>query len=1059
VLTDDLPEDLVDHLIVEFGLDGERAVGFLRTAVAILAAEEAESPRRAECVAYALREAMTTLPQASGVPGGGEWRSRSRDVVDAKTRYEQVRDLPGADSDGALSELLASIESLAEIHDDSTVHQKRLLAVVMARTGAAARSDLVRDYQRLLDRVQRALHGSVALDAVAELCSECVTLLRRLFQPPDARRTELDRLAAIPDPGPTDVEEAMARLASSAHVVYFLARVVSPRWLELLEPSGLLDPPDGQAPWGVLPAVQRLGSSHPDALAALLGRIAAKYLGDARRLVPVVHAAQQLGLAGRELVLQSAQKHPEDSWIVFLLEQAALAAEADASFVQDAVDQVLNSARRSNVATYLPPILDHYVKGVTAATWHGRARLLCHKLRRTSDADRHYRDLVQFRAGSVTDSPQVGREDVFPSILRCLVDVLGKAAEFADLHSILDVFSDLPGPLRSRLRSWALSTWGDTEPALLLAEVAGAVSTRSPTGDDVTLVDAAVRKCDPEEYVESWKTALGVPPPVTEAGTALSAGAVPDDWEWAIDWIAILPSSVTGAWTTVDAMVAAARGWRPTREGLKRRPYVHAVWGGSPINDDDLRAMPPANAAQWIAVWHPQPDGRVSSARELGRSLESAVKNDPAGWAVAPLQTITVLREPVYIHHYLRGLAQAASLEGVPLSEIVDVILLTATSPWQPRDLGDSSFDYDPDWRGSVSAAVDLIAHLARRDTGFAGRDDEAWEFLLARAQDRDEGSGYTGGDPLTEAVNRACTRALEAVFTFMAHEYRASHGVRPAALDLLSQVITLAGHDGLQHRAIIAPRLGFLRHVAPEWFEDQQAVLFGDSAPEGLAQPTLDMSLSYGRPNAWLMQTYPAMLQDAIKRSVDSALDHYLIAMLWCVPGYAVDESTRRLQEMNALTSAGETLGRILAHDGVSAEQLSVGIEFWQQALQSGQDALCGFGWYAEITTLDQSTWADLTRRTLTATSGRIDWARHVAERAARDTPTPDVLEILNILVRRVAGDSWEQSSIIETAAQTISRADEPLSTTGEYQRLRTALLERDAEPAAPVTGQEPQG
>ena len=1059
--TEGLPEDLVDHLIVEFGAYGERAVGFLRTAVAILGADQVDSPRRAECVAYCLREAMTTLPLAGGVPGGGKWRSRSRDVVDAKTRYEKVRDLPGEDSDGALRELLGAIDSLAEIHDDSTVHQRRLLAMVMARTGAEARPDLVRDYQHLLDRLQGALHGSVALKAVESLCGECVTLLRRLFQPPDARRAELDRLAALPDPGTSEVEEAIAWLASAAHVVYFLGRVVSPRWLERLEGSGLLDPPEGGAPWGVLPAVQRLGPSHPDALAALLGRIADKYWADARRIVPVVQAAQQLGPTGRDLVLRSARRHPANPWIVFFLEQTLLAAEADDSFVQDAVDQVLNSASHPNVQTYLPPTLDHYVKGVTAATWHGRARLLCQKLRRTSDADRHYRNLVHSRAGSVTDPPQFGREDVFPSILRCLVEVLGKAAELADLHSILEVLADLPGPLRNRLRSWALSAWGATEPALLPAEIAEAISTRPPTGDDVALVDAAVEVCDSEEYVESWKTALGAPPSVTEVGASLSAGDVPDNWRRAIDWAAILPHATTGAWTTVAAMVSAARGWRATRQGLEHRPYVHAVWGGSPIADADLRAMPPAEAASWIAAWRPQPDGRGSSARELARALESAVKDAPAGWAVAPLQKITVLREPVYIHHYLRGLAQVESLDGAQLDEIVDGILLTATSPWRPHDLGDPSFDYDPDWGGAVSAAVDLIAHLARKDAGFAGRDDEVWEFLLARARDREEGSGYSGGDPLTEAVNRACTRALDAVFTFMAHEYRASHGVRSAALDLLSEVITLAGPDGLQHRAVIAPRLAFLRHIAPKWFAGQQAVLFGDSAPDGLGQAMLDASVSYGRPNAWLLQAYPAMVEDAVKRSVDRALDHYLVAMLWRVPGYAVEEAASKLRGMSVLSQAGEVLGRMLAQDGVSPEHVSLGTEFWEQALQGSPnaDTLYGFGWYTEITTLDQLSWADLTRRTLSATSGRIDWARHVAERAAQDSPTPDTLEILNLLVRRAAVDSWEQGTIIETAAKTIDRADASLTTTGEYQRLRTALLERGTDPTTRATGQEPQG
>jgi hypothetical protein len=62
----------------------------------------------------------------------------------------------------------------------------------------------------------------------------------------------------------------------------------------------------------------------------------------------------------------------------------------------------------------------------------------------------------------------------------------------------------------------------------------------------------------------------------------------------------------------------------------------------------------------------------------------------------------------------------------------------------------------------------------------------------------------------------------------------------------------------------------------------------------------------------------------------------------------------------------------------------------------------------------------------------------------------------ILNILVRRGAMDSWEQSVIVDTAAATISRADEALTSSGEYERLRTALLERGVQPPAHTTGQE---
>jgi hypothetical protein len=74
------------------------------------------------------------------------------------------------------------------------------------------------------------------------------------------------------------------------------------------------------------------------------------------------------------------------------------------------------------------------------------------------------------------------------------------------------------------------------------------------------------------------------------------------------------------------------------------------------------------------------------------------------------------------------------------------------------------------------------------------------------------------------------------------------------------------------------------------------------------------------------------------------------------------------------------------------------------------------------------------------------MDRAREVAERAARANPSPDTLEILNQLVRG-GGDIWEQHSIVTAASTVVACASYPLTKSSEYERLRTALLERGAQ------------
>jgi hypothetical protein len=198
--------------------------------------------------------------------------------------------------------------------------------------------------------------------------------------------------------------------------------------------------------------------------------------------------------------------------------------------------------------------------------------------------------------------------------------------------------------------------------------------------------------------------------------------------------------------------------------------------------------------------------------------------------------------------------------------------MLTATHPWAPTDLGDPTFDYDPDWRGAVSSAVDLTGELARKDAGFAGREDEIWPFLLAQAEDRTEDTGLSEGDPFTQAINRPCIRALEAVLNFMGYEYRVGDAVLPAALELITRSLALPGQDGLQHRAIIATRFAFLRYVAADWVDAHRDQLFCDRAPDQLGQPTMDLALRWGQPNPWLLETSPQLVRDAVSRSVDKS-------------------------------------------------------------------------------------------------------------------------------------------------------------------------------------------
>ena len=196
--------------------------------------------------------------------------------MDARRRYELVRGVPGEDEQGALGELLAKIDDLEIVHSQEGIHERRLIAIMINRTGAlpvASGTTPIRAYQDLLRELDVAVHGDATLDRARQLWNRCAAILRQLFLPPDLRHAELDSLAVTQPVTDEDVEKLLPLIAGPNHLRYFLSRISSPEWLEVLTESGILDPPAQNAPWPGFAAVDQLAPDHGPALADWLRRL------------------------------------------------------------------------------------------------------------------------------------------------------------------------------------------------------------------------------------------------------------------------------------------------------------------------------------------------------------------------------------------------------------------------------------------------------------------------------------------------------------------------------------------------------------------------------------------------------------------------------------------------------------------------------------------------------------------------------------------------------------------------------------------------------------------
>jgi hypothetical protein len=1042
---DEAEQELFDHLVAEFGDRGQDAVQFLRTARRLVAEDPAgELPRAAAAAAYCVREALQRLlPPESGRP---RWRELSGEVLEAYRRLRTVRGLPGVDAVGALEQLLTAIGQLEEFKErEQGQHQRRLVGLMETRTGAPPLDAPTREYQRLLGELNRhAVHASVvSVEQVQELLGRALALLRMVFAPFQLRQPELDALAQLQNPSQEDLQRLRLLCSTPHHLSYFMQHVAAPAWLWLLTPLGVLDPPAGGL-WPVRFAVEHLAATHPKEVAAWLEDVYARWGGTESGAAYLTVAARDCLPAASATLLRALHDYPRTHWIRVQAVSALAVMDPGSDFIDSAAEALLDPGDEVALTGTARPTIQALCDGMTPDNAGARVELVARKLARSAEA--RYPWFFASPSGLV-DELRDETDRGATALLTGVVAVVRRAGEIGlPTERVLALLEPIPSGLRCRLRAWALYEATDASPEALVTEIAHAIRGRDPTGDDLRLIQHITQQLSPRRYVESWRDAMGHPPATEEVGRALASREVPQQWQRARLWQPLLPDTVGEAWNTTVSLLSPVLHV-PIREQYLEPSEPPFGWARSPMTKTELERLEVGDAALKIASWRPTGDHLII-ARELARTLEDLVASDPRAWASRPLETLALLRHATYINHYFEGLARTSEDLSVLGPPLVEAVAFARTHPWAPVRLGDDDFDYDPTWAPVDEAGVNLIGRLAERDVDLGGRYDDAWRVVLAAARDRSSGSHITSSreDSLETAINRPCTKALEAMLHLVATDFRRDGAVRDEALDVFDEALSLDGWDGAEHRAIIAPRLPFLRHVAPEWVESREPRLLGDDAPEGLGQTTVELALKWGRPDGWLLERHrPAVLR-AVRAGSKHALDHALVAMLREVPGYSVEGTWRALADMGALvlSDAGERLARLLMNDPAQPH-LDRGALFWEQTLQhpslSG-DAFRGYGWWAEVDALDQARWERMTLLTCQRAEGSLDWCVKVAERCAHEPITPTGLGVL-IRLLRGRHEPWDRSQIAEVAlgALKASGGDPLLSEARE--RLRAALTD----------------
>ena len=1065
-----------DRLQSELGEHGRDAVLFLDSAYALLQAAPVV-PRIGQAVAVCVRGAADAILAAAGNGSGGTWNNLSRSVVKAHDAFDAQWNTDPSSTEPQRQELARCVGALKAHHgtgSDASVRMGTVMRRVTGHDPANDRDSAGAAFVSMRDRASKALHARGEVDC-ASLWDECVHSLRRLFTPPEKRIAELDRLAGVETPGPEEVAEVVAQAETPEHWRVFLNTVQSFCWLESLTPGGHLDPPDVRAIWPAREAVSRFAENVPDAVAGWLLEMYSTHRSSPERVGHLVRAAAQAGGPSLGVVRMAVADHPTDYDIV----RAACGADYEGDAASDVLHAVADVLLNDGMwpPGYLSDmLLEQLVERADASNAVERCSLLLHKLAKLDQGDSFLERLGWLRREPVYQPDRGMYDEHAEALVRSLLDLVGRCWEWLTTETLLVELDRLDPRLRCRLRAWVLANAPAVDPALLVDEITDAINAipeRQQTIDDLALVDRAVAEADIPAAKSAWAAAFAAAPSAEEVGRAMNDDNLPPEWLHQVEWLMVLPDDTAPGWATAAAILAARYG--VSRES-QQEPHV---WVGSsqssPYSTDELGAMTAEDAAAKVAAWRPSPADWPNSARDLARTLKDTVQAAPRKWLANPVATVTRLHHPLYIDFYLQAAEALAPEHDLPVGALLDAVVFARTRPWPAMPLSSAasasttysgsapiehSTDTERAWDNVDRAGVELIRALVVADADFGDRLPDVWDVLAAAAGDCSQACSSAGpdrDDPYAKAINRTCTRALDVVVLLAAKLHQATGTMPAEAIKMFDAGLRLDGPHGAEHRAILGTRLGFLRHAAPEWAEASRDLMFGATAPQGLAQSMVDTSLKWGRADPWVLEHMAPMVRDAVERRVDRAMDHLLIGMLNGIAGWSISETIAFLQTAKPvsgddseplLSQAGRCLAHLLNDKDAAPEHLDVAEEFWRAALAT-QDAasLRGFWRFAFVDGMNEAVWEELTLATLRLSGGRLVAVmdaiavRVVAQRAAAPPLTAARTEILDLLVRHQDRMCSHEAGMIAVKALSSSVQ---LEANTQHQRLQHALTER---------------
>lgn len=1034
---------LFNKIKQEFGKHGDYVCAMLETAECLLK-QRKPAPMQGLAAIYCVRQAMVEIFKNTSNTSS-RWKDISRQVVCAKHNIV----VPKNPDEEELLMLYKTIDRLNEVHSNNTIHQKRLEAFVRKRTGRDpldGDNSLLDEYQHMIDELNNLIHDIPAevLDSMGDADSQyrrAIDMLSRMLLPTE-RLEEIIRLAKLPDPQDSDARRLKECLMSLNDFTWFAENIRSPAWFKVMGPDLLNPPPDTWA-WLIPHIANHLKHEHVDAFVCMIEEHWDEWTKNNAGVEGLTRATFRLGERGFPFLVRLLRENPEAGSVHTLGFMACQCMDPTNPLIVDLADLLLNHFMFATPGNNY--ILAKLVEGMDLTSSEKRIKILIRK-RTREKSDHHH----AFNGGIANVNRKLSYEDTLTAFL---CDALTKGRDLGNpTQTLVKWLAPLPAYMKTRFEAWLYLGANDIDCSCLTDFVVNGCRNRIPTSDDVALLDRLMHDCDMKTVTQALADVIGTAPKSDDLEDIMRLENRLED-KWRVEWAVEIGNHIE------------LSGWENILNILGKQDRNHASmeYGGfirptSVFTQEEFDSEDPYDLAAKISSWRPVSKDILNppSAYGIRNHLEDAVKRNPDRWVTDPLRMIKTLKHPTYVAGYFQGLISAGNALNMHADSLIQAVRLASTHPWQIVPLDFSLFEYDNIWQNTDIAGIDLIRSLFENDLDMSDEGlSTAWEIVgLAVSgskhgivENMPAGAAQTTypKDPLSDAINEPHTRAMSTMLYMIQYTKNKKRDLPEKILEMLTDVLRLGGRDGAMYRAIIASNARRLHSCLPDWFEQNERLLFGDGAPENLAQLTLDMHLMWEFPDKDVLKKYGNRVADAVRRNVENAMDCLMIGMLLQIDGYDPRSLAKILADMGPehVSLAGERVAWMLQNE-IDVDFTQQGVEFWTNVLELSckPSAFTGYGRYAIVLALEQNQWENLTRSTLV--KGRLAWADEVARRIdSTDTITKTGLEILTMMIQSDL-DPLEESLAVEHILSVLSKSKGDERTQSSWEHLRDRMLDK---------------